>query len=113
MDVDDLVFSAFPVLALGAIFDLITEGVRLGGLLASVFSWALLAELAVGLIMRARKLSSVPFEEMAGLLSVFLGGFEVEAIDDLAVGFAAAAGARGCGRLFTAGLETETEGLED
>lgn len=38
MGVDDLVFSAFPVLALGAIFDLITEGVRLGGLLASVFS---------------------------------------------------------------------------
>ena len=50
---------------------------------------------------------------MAGLLSVFLGGFEVEAIDDLAVGFVAAAGARGCGRLFTAGFETDTEGLED
>lgn len=87
-------FSTFVVLGLTEVFGLATEGVRLGGLLTSVLSCTLLAELAVGLIIRARKLSSDPLEAAAGLLSAFLGTLVVDASDDRAVGFAAGAGAR-------------------
>lgn len=93
-------------------FGLITEGVRFGGLLTSVLSCTLLAELAVGLIIRARKLSSGPLGALAGLLSVFLGTLAVDASDDRAAGFVVAAGARVWGRLATAGLETDTEALD-
>lgn len=91
---EDLGFSTFVVLGLVEAFGLITEGVRLGGLLTSVLSCTLLAELAVGLIIRARKLSSGPLEALLGLLSVFLGTLDVDASDDRAAGFAEAAGAR-------------------
>lgn len=96
----------------GGAFDRMTEGVRLGGLLTSVLSCTLLAELAVGLIMRARNPSAGAFVGAAGLLSVFLGAAVADVNEDRAAGFAvAAAGARGCERLATAGLETETEAL--
>lgn len=91
---EDLGFSTFVVLGLAGAFGLITEGVRLGGLLTSVLSCTLLAELAVGLIIRARKLSSGPLEAVPGLLSVLLGTLDVDASDDRAAGFADAAGAR-------------------
>lgn len=87
-------FSNFVVRGLTEAFDLITEGVRLGGLLTSVLSCTLLAELAVGLIIRARKPSSGPLEAAAGLLSAFLGALEVDAADGRAAGFVVGAGAR-------------------
>lgn len=61
--------------------------VLLGGLLASTLSWALMAELAVGRIMRARKLSSglVTGREDSGFLAWPEGG---RTVDGLVAGLA-------------------------
>lgn len=52
------VCSSFAILGFVLSSDLITDGLRRGGLFTSDFSCVLFAELAVGRIMRARKLSS-------------------------------------------------------
>lgn len=58
------------------------DGVLLGGLLASTLSWALMAELAVGRIMRARKPSSglVTGREDSGFLAWPEGGRTVDGL---------------------------------
>lgn len=61
--------------------------------------------------MRARNPSSGALVLAVGLVSAFLGAVAVEASDERAVGLAAA-GARGWGRGFVAGFETETAGLD-
>jgi hypothetical protein len=115
--------SVCPVAAFSPLVDLAlvfrtNDGVLFGELFTSDLSCVLLAELAVGLIIRARKPSSEPLEDVTGLLSAFLVPLGIDVPDDRAAGFAAAAAtprARDCGRLVVvvvvaaAGFDVDTE----
>lgn len=108
---DAVIFSNLGVFGLVMpALDFSREGVLLGGLLTSTLSCVLLAELAVGRIMRARKPSS------AALVRERDSGFLVAAdeagrvVEDLAAGLAPSKDARGCLWVLGGGLAA-TAGL--